>query len=134
MNTTVLIAEDEPQARNTLRCLLEEEGYTVCCAANGEEASILLETEPIEAAIVDLRMPGKDGLALLREMAARRAPPAVLIMTAYGTSTAAIEAMKLGAFDYLTKPIRPESLSRVFETVGELRGKKRRAIELAPLP
>jgi DNA-binding NtrC family response regulator len=107
---SVLIAEDEPQARESLRALLEDEGYSVLCAPDGVEASRILSQSAVEAALVDIRMPLKDGLTLLRELKESPAPPAVLIMTAYGTSAAAIEAMALGAFDYLTKPLNFDEL------------------------
>lgn len=100
-----MIAEDEPAAREALRQLLEEEGYRVQCAARGDEALRLLEDGRVEAALLDVRMPGRDGLSILRELQHQANPPAVLLMTAYGTSSIAIEAMTLGAFDYLTKPI-----------------------------
>jgi two-component system, NtrC family, response regulator AtoC len=107
---SVLIAEDEAQARESLRALLEDEGYQVTCAIDGMEASAVLSRSTVEAALIDIRMPVKDGLTLLRELKDHPAPPAVLIMTAYGTSAAAIEAMALGAFDYLTKPLNFEEL------------------------
>jgi two-component system response regulator AtoC len=107
---SILIAEDEAQAREALRALLEDEGYQVLCASDGMEASTLLSQSAVDAALIDIRMPLKDGLTLLRELKDHPAPPAVLIMTAYGTSAAAIEAMALGAFDYLTKPLNFEEL------------------------
>ena len=107
---SVLIAEDEAQAREALRALLEDEGYQVLCASDGMEASRLLSQSAVEAALIDIRMPFKDGLTLLRELKDHPAPPAVLIMTAFGTSAAAIEAIALGAFDYLTKPLNFEEL------------------------
>jgi len=106
----ILIAEDEKQARESLCALLEDEGYKVICAADGDEAARLLATANLEAALIDIRMPGKDGLALLRELRDHPDPPAVLIMTAYGTSAVAIEAMAIGAFDYLTKPLNFDEL------------------------
>lgn len=107
---SILIAEDEAQAREALRALLEDEGYRVLCASDGAEASHHLAHSPVEAALLDIRMPSKDGLALLRELKDHPSPPATLIMTAYGTSAAAIEAMALGAFDYLTKPLNFDEL------------------------
>jgi two-component system, NtrC family, response regulator AtoC len=107
---SVLIAEDESQARESLRALLEDEGYQVFCAPDGMEASRILSQSTVDAALIDIRMPFKDGLALLRELKDHPAPPAVLIMTAYGSSAAAIEAMALGAFDYLTKPLNFDEL------------------------
>jgi two-component system response regulator AtoC len=110
LKASVLIAEDEAQARESLRALLEDEGYQVICASDGMEASKILNKSAVDAALVDIRMPLKDGLALLRDLREHPAPPAVLIMTAYGTSAVAIEAMALGAFDYLTKPLNFEEL------------------------
>jgi two-component system, NtrC family, response regulator AtoC len=107
---SLLIAEDEAQARESLRALLEDEGYQVTCASNGMEASEILSRSTVDAALLDIRMPVKDGLTILRELKDHPAPPAVLIMTAYGTSAAAIEAMALGAFDYLPKPLNFEEL------------------------
>jgi len=123
----VLVAEDEPQARESLRGLLEDEGYRVLCAADGCEASELLRRQPVDAALIDIRMPGKDGLTLLAELREQSSPPAALIMTAYGSSDAAIQAMALGAFDYLTKPINFEELRIQLERAIENR---RRLAEL----
>jgi len=124
---SVLIAEDEAQAREALRALLEDEGYRVIAAADGMEAAELLEQSAVEAAILDIRMPRKDGLALLREIKELTSPPAVLIMTAYGNSAAAIEAMALGAFDYLTKPLNFDEL---LIQLGRAIESRRRAGEL----
>jgi DNA-binding NtrC family response regulator len=122
---TVLIAEDEPQARNALRALLEDEGYRVICAADGIEASCLLEAEAVDAAVLDVRMPGKDGLAVLRGLRAAEEPPPVLIMTAYGSSSVAIEAMKYGAYDYVTKPLNFSELLILLERAIENRRRNR---------
>jgi two-component system, NtrC family, response regulator AtoC len=108
--SSILIAEDELQARESLCALLEDEGYHVICVSDGLEASNALSRTAFDAALLDIRMPFKDGLTLLRELRDHPAPPAVLIMTAYGTSAAAIEAMALGAFDYLTKPLNFDEL------------------------
>ena len=124
---SVLIAEDETQAREALRALLEDEGYRVIAVADGAAAAELLEQSAVEAAILDIRMPRKDGLALLREIRNFPSPPAVLIMTAYGNSAAAIEAMALGAFDYLTKPLNFDELLIQLDRAIENR---RRADEL----
>jgi DNA-binding NtrC family response regulator len=105
IRASVLIVEDDARARASLRALLEDEGYAVIEAADGLEASELLGRGNLDAALLDIRMPGKDGLAVLRDHAAANDAPAFLVMTAFGNSTVAIEAMKLGAYDYLTKPL-----------------------------
>jgi DNA-binding NtrC family response regulator len=109
-HAAVLVAEDEPAAREALRQLLEDEGYRVLCAARGDDALEMLNEARVEAALLDVRMPGVDGLSILRELQGQPNAPAVLVMTAYGTSSVAIEAMTLGAFDYLTKPINFDEL------------------------
>ena len=125
--STVLVAEDDAHAREALAALLKDEGYSVTCAAEGREASRLLAESNFDAALLDIRMPGRDGLALLREVNDSPRPPAVLIMTAYGNSGVAIEAMKLGAYDYLTKPLHFDELLIQLERAIENR---RRAVEL----
>jgi DNA-binding NtrC family response regulator len=106
----VLIAEDDPRALESLRELLREEGYEVEAAAGGAEAWRLLGERKFEALLLDVRMPGMDGLKILGELPSLPQPPAALVMTAYGSSSIAIEAMKLGAYDYLAKPLRFDEL------------------------
>lgn len=108
--TRVLIAEDDPQALRSLAALLEDEGFAVTSAPDGLQASAALAAQRFDIALLDVRMPGKDGLTLLREIQDRPQPPPVLVMTAYGTSSIAIEAMKLGAYDYLVKPLHFDEL------------------------
>jgi DNA-binding NtrC family response regulator len=109
-SASVLVAEDETAAREALRQLLEDEGYRVLCTGRGDEALQLLEDGRVEAALLDVRMPGRDGLSILRELQRQPNAPAVLVMTSYGSSSVAIEAMTLGAFDYLTKPVNFDEL------------------------
>jgi two-component system, NtrC family, response regulator AtoC len=107
---TVLVAEDERAARVSLMALIEGAGFRVIFAEDGKVAlSLLLHEEP-DAALVDIRMPGADGLEVLRKAREGGSSTAVIIMTAHGDSSAAIEAMKLGAFDYVTKPIDFDAL------------------------
>ena len=102
---TVLVAEDERAARVSLTALVEAAGFRVIPAEDGKTAlSLLLHDEP-DAALLDIRMPGIDGLEVLRKAREGGSDSAVIIMTAHGDSSAAIEAMKLGAFDYVAKPI-----------------------------
>ncbi|MDQ2777059.1 MAG: sigma-54 dependent transcriptional regulator [Acidobacteriota bacterium] len=102
---TVLVAEDEGAARNSLAALLEAEGFRVLSARDGVEAlSLTLHEEP-DAVLLDLRMPGMDGLTVLRQALSGGSTCAFLVMTAFGDSGVAIEAMKLGAFDFLSKPL-----------------------------
>ncbi|HLH04694.1 MAG TPA: sigma-54 dependent transcriptional regulator [Bryobacteraceae bacterium] len=102
---TILIAEDEAAARNSLASLLEESGFRTLTAADGADAlSQILHKEP-DAVLLDVRMPSLDGLSVLKRALEGGSPSTFLVMTAYGDSATAIEAMKLGAFDYLSKPL-----------------------------
>jgi two-component system response regulator FlrC len=110
----VLIVDDDPALRRLARDVLADEGYELRDAADGDAALALLRAQPTDVVVSDLRMPGLDGMALLA--AARRLPdpPAVILLTAYGTVPQAVEAMRLGAFDFVEKPLpSPATLRRV---------------------
>lgn len=117
--STVLVAEDEDAARISLMALLENEGFRVLSASDGAEAlSVTLHEEP-DAVLLDIRMPGLDGLSVLRRALSGGSTSTFLIMTAFGDSSTAIEAMKLGAFDYLSKPLEFEHvLSQLKRAIG----------------
>ncbi len=103
-SSLILIADDEPAIRANLRLLLESEGYRVCEAADGEETARLLQDPEVALCLLDLKMPKRDGMEVLRDHADRLEETPIIVITAYGGSAAAIEAMKLGAYDYLSKP------------------------------
>jgi two-component system response regulator AtoC len=103
-SVVVLVADDDTTTRSNLALLLRSEGYTVREAADGAAASEALSDPAVSAALLDLKMPKQDGLAVLRDHADRLDEVPVIVITAYGGSVAAIEAMKLGAYDYITKP------------------------------
>ena len=102
--TMILVADDDPVIRGNLSLLLRSAGYAVVEAANGIEAERALATPELGLALLDLRMPGRDGLELLRGHQERLEDVPVIVITALGGSVSAIEAMKLGAYDYITKP------------------------------
>jgi two-component system response regulator AtoC len=104
-SATILIAEDERTARVSLAGLLEAEGFRVLAAEDGAQALSLLLSEEPEAALLDIRMPGMDGLTVLRRAREGGSDSALIVMTAHGDSGTAIDAMKLGAFDYVSKPL-----------------------------
>lgn len=106
----ILVADDDEIALDVLSSLLSKEGYPVLTARDGIEAIAILRKESIGLVITDLRMPGADGLEVLRN--AMRIDPdiAVVILTAYGTLDSALEAMEEGAFDYLTKPFKVQEI------------------------
>src|SRR6185295_19833242 len=100
----VLIVDDEPNLRKILSAQLARDGYDVITAEDGEQGLALLKEHHIDLVVTDLKMQKVDGMTLLRE-ALRESPDLPIVMiTAHGTVDTAVEALKLGAFDYLTKP------------------------------
>jgi DNA-binding NtrC family response regulator len=109
MLPSVLIVDDEKHTREGLRQALEDH-YDVAVAASADEAFNLLDSQPFDAVLTDLRMPGKSGLKVIDKALALPQRPAVIMMTAYGNIDTAVEAMKRGAVDFLTKPVNLERL------------------------
>jgi two-component system response regulator HydG len=106
----ILVVDDEPSMRTTLSILLKKEGYQVSQAGDGTEALKMLEHGQYDMVLTDLKMEGVDGVELLRQVKSTDPHTEVLIFTAYGTVTSAVEAMKLGAYDYIGKPFDEEEL------------------------
>ncbi len=103
----ILLVDDEPNLRKVLGALLEQEGFEVHAEPDGTSALTRVRAAPsgtFDAVITDLRMPGLDGMSLLRELVALDSDLPVVVLTAHGTVDSAVEAVKLGAFDYLEKP------------------------------
>ena len=101
---TILVADDDRTIRRNLVRLLEAEGFRTLAAADGDEALGLIRAENPDAVLLDLKMPGRDGLEVLGALGPALAELPVIVLTAFGGSAAAIEAMRRGAYDYLTKP------------------------------
>jgi two-component system response regulator PilR (NtrC family) len=101
----VLVVDDEPDLRTLYELTLLREGYRVDAAGTLAEASALLEQRRFDAVITDMRLPDGLGLELLQRMGAQQRPERCIVMTAYGSAENAVEALKAGAFDYLTKPV-----------------------------
>jgi DNA-binding NtrC family response regulator len=113
MNRRVLIADDDESLRRVMQMELEELGYNVVTAADGETALQLLTESRPALVITDLRMPGLSGLDLLRQIRSEHPHITVILITAFGTVQNAVEAMKSGAYDYITKPIDHDQLAVV---------------------
>ncbi|MDE3111907.1 MAG: sigma-54-dependent Fis family transcriptional regulator [Chloroflexota bacterium] len=114
---TILVADDDPSIRSLLRQLLQDEGYAVQEAATGVEVVDKVKEASPDLVIMDVRMPELDGIEALSRVKGASPRTAVLIMTAFGSSNAAIRAMELGAFDYVTKPFE---LDKINYTVGKV--------------
>jgi two-component system, NtrC family, response regulator AtoC len=116
---TVLVADDEPSIRHVLTLALSERGYDVRAVADGEEALKELAARPYDALVSDVRMPRVDGLELLTQALALVPGLTVVVMSAYGTQALALQAVALGAFDFVQKPFRPEEMLLVLEKATE---------------
>jgi two-component system, NtrC family, response regulator AtoC len=108
----VLVADDELNMRRVLEAILRREGYDVITAANGEEALGGMRNG-VHTVITDLKMPGLDGMGLLKKLSADYPDVPVVMITAHGSVESAVEAVKLGAFDYLEKPFEQEQIRQV---------------------
>ena len=102
---SILVVDDEPLQRNILKTILSGEGYETYSASSASEALKLVKSYNPDVVLTDLKMDGMDGIELLDKLRQGKTMPAVIIMTAFGTVNSAVDAMKKGAFDYLTKPL-----------------------------
>jgi two-component system response regulator AtoC len=115
----ILIVDDEEIVRESLASWLEEDGYEVKVAENADRALERLPEKDWNLAMVDLKMPGMDGIELMDEIRKIRPETIVIIMTAYATVDTAVQAMKKGAYDYIVKPFNPEDLSMTIRKIIE---------------
>ncbi len=135
----ILVADDEQGLREFVAEALEDDGHTVVAVADGQEAARRISRESFDLLITDLRMPKLDGLGVLRHARTEQPEMEVILLTAHGSVESAVEAMKLGAFDYLEKPISsPRELrllaARALERRTLLAARDRAAREAEPLP
>ncbi len=108
----VLVVDDEANLRKVLAATLRREGYEVATASDGDAALAEIEESGADVVVTDLVMPRRDGLSLLRQVLQSHPEIPVILITAHGTVDSAVEALKLGAFDYITKPFEQEELKR----------------------
>lgn len=113
----ILVVDDEENARIGLSKLLSQEGYEVGSAANGLEALDLMKTQKVNLVISDLNMPGMNGLNFLRELNRKFPSTNVILITAFGGVESYLEAMNLGAFEYIHKPVKLDELKAVMKKI-----------------
>ncbi|MCS7183308.1 MAG: sigma-54 dependent transcriptional regulator, partial [Thermoanaerobaculum sp.] len=115
----LMVVDDEEHVRTSLACWFREEGFQVSVASSGREALQVLAREGAEILLVDIKMPGMDGLELQRKVRELAPDATVIMMTAYAAVDTAVQAMKEGAYDYIVKPFDPEDLSRLVRKAAE---------------
>ena len=115
---SILVVDDEENSRHSLGKLLEREGYTVDCAADGYEALEILQCQHVDFVLSDIRMPGLDGIGLLKKIKAKYPDIYVIIVTAHGEVDMYLESANLGAYDFVHKPIKFEELRLVLKKLA----------------
>ncbi len=116
---TILIVEDDPTVGESLRQLLKRKGHEILLASNGKEALQLFRHKIVDLMITDVVMPKMDGIELLEAVKGLRPETEVIVISAQGTIEKAVQAMKLGAFDFIEKPINPKVISLLMERALE---------------
>ena len=122
MPPKILIIDDDSSLRRVLEYNLQQEGYDVVTAADGESGLRLFTEKSPALVITDLKMPGMGGFQLLAAVKELSPATVVVVLTAFGAIDTAVEAMKLGAFDYLTKPFNREELKLTVKKGLQLQG------------
>ncbi|MBI4531986.1 MAG: sigma-54-dependent Fis family transcriptional regulator, partial [Candidatus Latescibacteria bacterium] len=127
---SVLIVDDDHAFRTILSLELRRAGFDVTTAACGEEALTILGEQMFDVALLDLKMPGVDGIAVLNEVKTRSLPMEVIVLTGHGTVENAVTAMKMGAYDYLTKPCQLDEVEAAIRRAYEKQQLTRQNIAL----
>ena len=115
----ILIIEDEKSLKEVLRILLEEEGYEITAASNGLEGMDYIQNDIFDLVVTDIKMPKADGFEVLKKVKGISPSTIVIMITAFGTTESTIEAMKLGAYDYIHKPFKIDEIRHVIQKAFE---------------
>lgn len=116
---SILIVDDEESVRDSLYNWFIEDGYRVECAENANKALSMIESDNFDIILADIKMPGMDGLEMMRRIRMIRHDAIVIVMTAFATVDTAVKALKDGAFDYVTKPFDPDDLSHLIRNAAK---------------
>ena len=130
MKRRIVIADDERNTREGLKWAIEGKGVEVALAANGQEVLDILATRDVDLVIADLKMPKVDGMELLHRIKEDYAGTEVIVLTGHGTVESAVEAMKIGAYDYVMKPVNLDELNLLVERALMLRSMREENLEL----
>ncbi len=130
MKPKILVVDDEKSMREFLEIMLRKEGYEVACARDGKEALNRLESRPYDLVLSDIRMPGVDGMGVLNRAKELNPGTIVIMITAYGSTESAVEAMKRGAYDYITKPFQVDEIKLIIRKALEKKTLEEENIQL----
>ena len=128
----ILIVDDELNMRLVLSAMLKKEGFEVSSASNGREALQILQSNKMALVITDLNMQGMDGMDLLTQISSNHPQIPVVMITAHGTIATAVEALKKGAFDYITKPFDLDDLKNIVSKAIRTSTLKESEFSMAP--
>ncbi|MBI4824687.1 MAG: sigma-54-dependent Fis family transcriptional regulator [Nitrospirae bacterium] len=128
--SVILVVDDEPLQRDILKTILDAEGYETLTAGDGVEALKIIKSHQPDIILTDLKMQGMDGIELMSAIPNEPFKPTVIIMTAHGTISSAVTAVKKGAFDYLTKPLEKDTLLLTLKRADERTSLLKENIEL----
>ena len=129
----ILVAEDEEITLNNIVDTLQEEGYKVVSSRNGADALQMIEKDHFDVLITDIKMPGMSGIELLDKVIGHHPETEVIIITGFGSISSAVEAMKKGAVDYITKPFDLDELLLKVGKIFQQRSLKKKTSPYAPL-
>ena len=121
----MLVVDDEPGMRQLLDTAFTDKGFSVSTASNGDKAVELIRDEAFDVIITDLKMPGRDGLAVLKAAKEKSVDSKVVLITAYGTIETAVEAMRLGAYDFIAKPFKLAEIELKVAKIVRAKGAER---------
>jgi len=122
---SILVVDDTPEIRENMAEILSSDGFSVDVARDGEEAIEILAQRHYDVVLTDLSMPRRSGLDVLRVLNEQGEDTVCILITGFGTIQAAVEAMRLGAFDFLTKPVKSDELRVVIDKALETRSLRR---------
>ncbi len=126
----ILIVDDEPNMLHMLSAVLEADGFEPVCAQSAREALRLLDAEDFDFVLSDVRMPGMDGIQFLDELRRRNLDAVVILMSAYGNVDLALEAMRKGAYDYISKPFKTDEVSLTLRKAAERERLRKEVVRL----
>ncbi len=130
MSTSIIVIDDEPNLRQMLVTLLRRHGFDVCAYADGEAGITACLQGGVDVVLCDLQMPGIGGMDVLRRLQESEVQCSIVMMSAYATVEVAVQAMKLGAFNFITKPFRTEEVLRIIDKAAEVASLRQENLQL----